>query len=180
MSKSPEIVSTTVLSVRRDGRVVVASDGQVTLDKTVVKGAAKKVRRLAEGKVLCGFAGGAADALSLLGRLDEKLAAHSGQLERAAVELVRDWRTDRILRRLEAMLVVADAERTFVLSGTGDLIEPDEGIVGIGSGSVPAMGAGRALMTHTDLDARTIAVEAMKVAGAMDIYTNDSLTIEEL
>jgi ATP-dependent HslUV protease subunit HslV len=180
MPKPPKFVRTTVLAVRRNGRVVLASDGQVTLNNTIVKGAARKVRRMADGKVLCGFAGGAADAFALLARLEEKLSAHQGQLERAAVELVRDWRTDRILRRLEAMLVVADAERTFVLSGTGDLIEPDEGIVGIGSGSVPAMAAARALMDHTELDARSIAAAAMRIAGGMDIYTNDQLTIEEL
>jgi ATP-dependent HslUV protease subunit HslV len=180
MPKSPKFVRTTVLAVRRDASVVLASDGQVTLNTTIVKGGARKVRRLADGKVLCGFAGGAADAFALLGRLEEKLSAHQGQLERAAVELVRDWRTDRVLRRLEAMLVVADAERTFVLSGTGDLIEPDEGIVGIGSGSVPAMAAARALMTHTEFDARSIATAAMTIAGGMDIYTNDQLTIEEL
>jgi len=180
MPKAPNFVSTTVLAVRRNGHVVLAGDGQVTLNQTIVKGAARKVRRLADGKVLCGFAGAAADAFALLERLEEKLSAHQGQLERAAVELVRDWRTDRVLRRLEAMLLVADAERTFVLSGTGDLIEPDEGIVAIGSGSVPAMAAARALMGHTELDARTIATEAMLVAGSMDIYTNDNLTVEEL
>lgn len=180
MPKAPKFVRTTVLAVRREDRIVLASDGQVTLNTTIVKGAARKVRRLADGKVLAGFAGGAADAFALLGRLEEKLSAHQGQLERAAVELVRDWRTDRVLRRLEAMLVVADAEKTLVLSGTGDLIEPDEGIVGIGSGSVPAMAAARALMNHTELDARSIATEAMRIAGGMDIYTNDQITIEEL
>jgi ATP-dependent HslUV protease subunit HslV len=178
MPKTPRIVATTVLAVRRGEHVVLAADGQVTLNNTVVKGAAKKVRRLADGRVLAGFAGGAADAFALLARFEEKLAAHQGQLERSAVELVRDWRTDRVLRRLEAMLLVADAEKTLVLSGTGDLIEPDEGIVAIGSGSVAAMAAARALARHTELDARTIATEAMFVASSMDIYTNDRLTVE--
>jgi ATP-dependent HslUV protease subunit HslV len=180
MPKTTRIVSTTVLAVRRGKHVALAADGQVTLDKTIVKAAANKIRRLADGSVLAGFAGGAADAFALLTRFEEKLSAHQGQLERSAVELVREWRTDRVLRRLEAMLLVADAQRTFVLSGTGDLIEPDEGIVGIGSGSVAAMAAARALLDHTELDARTIATEAMGVAGSMDIYTNDRLTIEEL
>lgn len=180
MPESPRIVSTTVLAVRRGANVVLAGDGQVTLNNNVVKAAAKKVRRLADGRVLAGFAGAAADAFALLSRFEEKLAAHQNQLERSAVELVRDWRTDRVLRRLEAMLLVADAEKTFVLSGTGDLIEPDEGIVAVGSGSAPAMAAARALAAHTDLDARTIAIEAMTVVASMDIYTNDNLTVEEL
>lgn len=180
MAEFPRIVSTTILAVRRGPNVVLVGDGQVTLNNTVVKTAAKKVRRLADGRVLAGFAGAAADAFALLSRFEEKLAAHSGQLERSAVELVRDWRTDRVLRRLEAMLIVADTEKTLVLSGTGDLIEPDKGIVAVGSGSVSAMAAARALADHTDLDARTIAIEAMKVAASMDIYTNDHLTVEEL
>ena len=180
MPKTSRFVSTTVLAVRRGERIALAADGQVTLDTTVVKVAARKLRRLADGRVLAGFAGGAADAFALLTRFEEKLSAHQGQLERSAVELVRDWRTDRVLRRLEAMLLVADSQRTFVLSGTGDLIEADEGIVGIGSGSVAAMAAARALLHHTELDARTIATEAMTVAGSMDIYTNDRVTVEEL
>ncbi len=180
MPKSLQIVGTTVLAVRRGPNVALVGDGQVTLNNTVVKTAAKKVRRLADGRVRAGFAGAAADAFALLSRFEEKLAAHQGQLERSAVELVRDWRTDRVLRRLEAMLLVADAEKTLVLSGTGDLIEPDEGIVAVGSGSAPAMAAARALAAHTDLDARTIAIEAMNVAANMDIYTNDNLTVEEL
>jgi ATP-dependent HslUV protease subunit HslV len=180
MAETMRIISTTVLAVRRGSSVALVGDGQVTLNNTVVKASAKKVRRLAEGRVLAGFAGAAADAFALLTRFEEKLAAHQSQLERSAVELVRDWRTDRVLRRLEAMLIVADAEKTLVLSGTGDLIEPDEGIVAVGSGSVPAMAAAQALAAHTELDARTIAVEAMKVAASMDIYTNGNLTIEEL
>ncbi|HEX6850532.1 MAG TPA: ATP-dependent protease subunit HslV [Candidatus Polarisedimenticolaceae bacterium] len=176
----PEIRSTTILCVRRDGRVAMAGDGQVTLDRTIVKHGARKVRRVGDGAVLAGFAGGAADAFALLSRFEEKLAAHPGQIERAAVELVRDWRTDRVLRRLEAMLVVADARRSFLLSGTGDLIEPDDGILGIGSGSTAAVAAARALVAHTALDAKSIAVEAMRVAASTDVYTNDTLTVEEL
>lgn len=180
MPRFPEIHGTTVLTVRRDGKVAMAGDGQVTLDRAVVKHGAKKVRRLADGAVLAGFAGGAADAFALLTRFEEKLQAHRGQLERAAVELVRDWRTDRVLRRLEAMLVVADGKRTFLLSGTGDLIEPDDGVLGIGSGSVAATAAARALLSHTALSAREIAEEAMRIAAGIDLYTNDRLTVEEL
>ncbi len=171
---------TTIVSVRRGEKVVVAGDGQVTLDHTVVKARARKVRRLADGSVLAGFAGGAADAFSLLTRLEEKLAAHQGQLERAAVELVRDWRTDRVLRRLEAMLVVADRRRTFLLSGTGDLIEPDDAILAIGSGGVAAAAAARALIRHTELDARTLAIEALRIAAEIDVFTNDEILVEEL
>jgi ATP-dependent HslUV protease subunit HslV len=180
VSAAPTIRSTTILCVRRDARVAMAGDGQVSLDHAIVKHGARKVRRVGDGSVLAGFAGGAADAFALLHRFEEKLAAYPGQIERAAVELVRDWRTDRVLRRLEAMLVVADARRSFLLSGTGDLIEPDDGIVGIGSGSTAAVAAARALAAHTGLDARTIAVEAMRIAAATDVYTNDTLTVEEL
>lgn len=180
MSPRPTIVSTTILAVRRDGAVAVAGDGQVTLDRAQVKSGARKVRRLADGSVLAGFAGGAADAFALLERFEEKLSAHQGRLERAAVELVREWRTDRVLRRLEAMLVVADRERTLLLSGTGDLIEPDEGVLAVGSGSVAAQAAARALMRHTDFPARRIAEESLRIAADIDIYTNDRLTIEEL
>lgn len=180
MSAAPEFRSTTIVCVRRDAKVAMAGDGQVTLDRTIVKHGARKVRRVGDGNVVAGFAGGAADAFALLNRFEEKLAAYPGQIERAAVELVRDWRTDRALRRLEAMLVVADARRSFLLSGTGDLIEPDDGIVGIGSGATAATAAARALLRHTALDARTIAVEAMHVAAATDVYTNDTLTVEEI
>lgn len=180
MAPSPRIVSTTVLAVRRGSNVVLVGDGQVTLNNTVVKARAKKVRRLAEDRVLAGFAGAAADAFALLSRFEEKLAAYQNQLERSAVELVREWRTDRVLRRLESMLVVADRRRTFLLSGTGDLIEPDDGVLGIGSGSVAAIAAARALLAHTQLDPRTVATEAMRVAAGIDIYTNDELTVEEL
>jgi ATP-dependent HslUV protease subunit HslV len=180
LSERPVFTGTTVLAVRRGGRVAIAGDGQVTLDRAVVKHGARKVRRLSGGSVLAGFAGSAADAFALLTRFEEKLTEHSGQIERASVELVRDWRTDRALRRLEAMLVVADAKRTFLLSGTGDLIEPDDGVLGIGSGSVAAVAAARALVTHTDLGPRQIAEEAMKIAAGLDLYTNDALTVEEL
>ena len=178
--KRPRIVATTILAVRRGEKVVLAGDGQVTLDNTMVKGRARKVRRLADGAVLAGFAGGAADAFSLLTRFEEKLAGYQGQLERAAVELVREWRTDRVLRRLEALLIVADASRTFLLSGTGDLIEPDDGVVGIGSGSVAATAAARALLAHTELAPREIATHALEIAAGIDIYTNAELTVEEL
>lgn len=176
----PRFHHTTILAVRRDGRVAVAGDGQVTLDRTIMKHGAVKVRRVSGGDVLVGFAGGAADALTLLDRFEERLSQHSGQLERAAVELVREWRTDRALRRLEAMLVVADRERTLLLSGTGDLIEPDDGILGIGSGSVPAVAAARALARHTDLSAADIAREALGIAASTDLYTNDRIAVEEL
>ena len=180
MGRFPRLKSTTILAVRRGENVVLVGDGQVTLEQTMVKGQARKVRRLADGNVIAGFAGGAADALSLLSRLEEKLAEYQGQLERAAVEMVRDWRTDRILRRLEAMLVVADTRTTLLLSGNGDLIEPDDGVVGIGSGSVAAMAAARALLSRTELDAKTVATEALLIAAGMDVYTNDQLIVEEL
>ena len=176
----PRIVSTTILSVRRAENVVMVGDGQVTLDQSMVKGKAKKVRRMATGSVIAGFAGGAADAFALLGRFEDKLSQYQNQIERAAVELVREWRTDRALRRLEAMLIVADRQRTFLLSGTGDLIEPDDGVLGIGSGSVAAVAAARALVAHSDLEPRVIATEAMRIASGIDIYTNDELTVEEL
>jgi ATP-dependent HslUV protease subunit HslV len=180
MASRRGFTGTTILTVRRGERVAMAGDGQVTLEHAVVKHGARKVRRLSEGSVLAGFAGAAADAFALLTRFEEKLSAHPGQLERASVELVRDWRTDRALRRLEAMLVVADARRTFLLSGSGDLIAPDDGVLGVGSGSVAAMAAARALIAHTDLDARAVATEAMRIAAGIDLYTNDRLTIEEI
>jgi ATP-dependent HslUV protease subunit HslV len=180
MAHGPVVTGTTILTLRRDGRVAMGGDGQVTLERTIVKQGARKVRALAGGAILAGFAGGAADAIALLSRFEEKLSAHGGQIERAAVELVRDWRTDRVLRRLEAMLVVADSTRTFLLSGTGDLIEPDDGVLGIGSGSVAAMAAARALLSHTPLDARVIVTEALKIAAGLDLYTNDQLVVEEI
>jgi ATP-dependent HslUV protease subunit HslV len=172
--------ATTVLAVRRDARVVVASDGQVTLGNTVVKHHARKVRRLFHDRVLAGFAGSAADGFALFSRFESKLEEHRGNLERAAVELARDWRTDRLLRRLEAMMVVADARATYLLSGTGDLIEPDDGVVGIGSGGAFAMAAARALVQHSELDARAVVESAMHIAADICIYTNHHLVIEEL
>jgi ATP-dependent HslUV protease subunit HslV len=180
MTRQPRITGTTILAVRKDRHVVLAGDGQVTLEHSIVKGGARKIRRLAEGAVLAGFAGGAADAFALLTRFEEKLASHQGQLERAAVELVRDWRTDRALRRLEAMLVVADAAKTFLLSGTGDLIEPDDGVLAVGSGGVAAAAAARALLEHTDLSGREVATSALRIAATIDIYTNDRIVIEEI
>ena len=180
MEPRPRFTGTTILAVRRGERVALVGDGQVTLERSIVKSSACKVRRLAAGSVLAGFAGGAADAFALLGRFEEKLSEHQGQLERAAVELVREWRTDRVLRRLEALLVVADARRTLLLSGTGDLIEPDDGVIGIGSGGVAAVAAARALLAHTSLAPREVAVEALRIAAGIDIFTNDRVTVEEL
>ena len=157
-----------------------AGDGQVTLGNTVLKHSARKIRRLYNESILAGFAGSAADSFALFSRFETKLEQYRGNLERAAVELARDWRTDRILRRLEAMLIVADKRSTFLLSGTGDLIEPDDGIVAVGSGGPFAMAAARALARHSPLDSRQIAVEAMKIAADICIYTNPNLTIEEL
>ena len=174
------IRSTTVLAVRREGEVAVAADGQVTLDKTIVKEGALKVRRLAGGSVLAGFAGGAADAFSLFSRFEAKLEEHGRRLERAAVELVRDWRSDRVLRQLEALLVVADKERTLLLSGTGDLIEPDDGLLAIGSGGSLALAAARALVRHSELGAEDIAREALGIAAEIDIYTGGSIVCETL
>jgi ATP-dependent HslUV protease, peptidase subunit HslV len=174
------IHSTTILAVRHNQRAVLAGDGQVTLGDTVVKQSARKIRRLYNDKILAGFAGSAADSFALFSRFEAKLEQYRGQIERSAVELAKDWRTDRILRRLEAMLIVMDANSTFLLSGNGDLIEPDDGIVGIGSGGAYAAAAARALVKHTALDARTIAESAMAVAAGICIYTNNNLTIEEL
>jgi len=176
----PDIHSTTILSVRRGGVVVVAGDGQVTLGNTVVKSGAKKVRTLGEGRAIGGFAGSAADGIALFERLDDKLRAQRSPLRRAAVELAKEWRTDRALRKLEAMLVVADAEATFILSGSGDVIEPDDGVCSIGSGGPYALSAARALSRHTELGARAITEAAMKIAAEICIYTNSNLTIEEL
>lgn len=176
----PNFDATTVLAVRRDTHVVLASDGQVTLGNTVVKHHARKVRRLFHDRVLAGFAGSAADGFALFSRFEGKLEEHRGNLERAAVELARDWRTDRLLRRLEAMMVVADSRVTYLLSGTGDLIEPDDGVIGIGSGGPFAMAAARGLARHTTLDARGIVEAAMDIAADLCIYTNHHLVIEEL
>jgi ATP-dependent HslUV protease subunit HslV len=175
-----KVHSTTILSVRRGSQVVVAGDGQVTLGNTVVKGGAKKVRRLGEGRAIGGFAGSAADGMALFERLEEKLSSQRSPLRRAAVELAKEWRTDRALRRLEAMLVVADGEATFLISGSGDVIEPDDGVCAIGSGGGYALAAARALVRHTELPPRQIAETAMRLAAEICIYTNDHLTIEEL
>ena len=172
--------STTVLCVRRDGKVVMAGDGQVTLGDNVIKHSARKIRRLYQDKILAGFAGSTADAFSLFARFESKLEQYHGNLGRAAVELAKDWRTDKMLRQLEALLLVADQSQTFLISGQGDVIEPDSGIAAIGSGGSFATSAATALMEHTQLPARQIAEEAMKIAGKICIYTNDKVTIEEL
>src|SRR5450432_1799388 len=178
--RTPRIRSTTVLCVRRGGSVVMAADGQVTMGDSVIKHSARKIRRLYQDKILAGFAGSTADAFSLFGRFESKLEQYAGNLGRAAVELAKDWRTDRMLRHLEALLIVADLSATFVLSGNGDVIEPDEGIVAIGSGGSYALAAARALVENTELTAREIAEKSLKIAGQICIYTNDQLTIEEL
>ena len=172
--------STTILAVRHRGQSVMAGDGQVTFGQTVMKQTARKIRRLYNDRILAGFAGSAADSFALFSRFEAKLEQYRGNLERSAVELARDWRTDRLLRRLEAMLIVSDKRATFLLSGTGDLIEPDDGIVAVGSGGPFAMAAARALIRHSALDARQIASEAMSIAADICIYTNPNLTIEEL
>jgi len=171
---------TTVLAVRRDGRVALGSDGQVTLGNTVLKGTASKIRRLAGGKVLAGFAGSVADALALFTRFEAKLEAFGHNLERAAVELARDWRTDKALRHLEAMLITADVKTTLLVSGTGEVLSPDDEVVAVGSGGGFALAAARALLAHTDLGAGDIVREALGIASSIDIYTNDHLNIEEL
>jgi ATP-dependent HslUV protease subunit HslV len=176
----PPVHATTVLAVRHQGKVVLASDGQVTLGQTVVKHQARKVRRLYHDKVLAGFAGTAADGFALFGRFEAKLEEHRGNLERASVELARDWRTDRMLRRLEAMMLVADTRAMYLLSGTGDLIEPDDGVMGIGSGGPFAMAAARALVSNSTLDARAIVERAMAIAADICIYTNGRTVLEEL
>ncbi|NPA95408.1 MAG: ATP-dependent protease subunit HslV [Thermodesulfobacteria bacterium] len=169
---------TTVIAVRHKGKVVLAGDGQVTLGNTVVKKNARKVRRLFNGNVITGFAGATADAFTLFERLDAKLEAHGGNLLRAAVELAKDWRTDKLLRRLEAMLIAADKEHTLLISGSGDVIEPDDGIIAIGSGGPYALAAARALVAHSDLDAEEIAKKALEIAGDICIYTNHNLVFE--
>lgn len=174
------IRSTTILAVRHGGRAVLAGDGQVTLGQTVVKQSARKIRRLYNDRVLAGFAGSAADSFALFARFEAKLEQYRGHLERSAVELAKDWRSDRILRRLEAMLIVLDAHATFLLSGNGDLIEPDDGIVAIGSGGPYALAAAKALAANTDLDARAIAQKAMTIASEICIYTNATIAVEEL
>ena len=174
------IRSTTILTVRRTGYVVMAGDGQVSFGNTIMKAGAKKVRRLGEGNAIAGFAGSAADGLALFERLDAKLREHRGNLRRASVELAKDWRSDKALRRLEAMLLVADKEATFVLSGSGDIIEPDDGIAAIGSGGSYALAAARALLQNTALSAGEIAERALKIAAEICIYTNDRVTVKQL
>jgi ATP-dependent HslUV protease, peptidase subunit HslV len=180
MRSKPSIRSTTVLSVRREGKVVLAADGQVTLGEAVIKHTAKKIRRLYQDKVLAGFAGSTADAFSLFSRFEAKLEQYHGNMGRAAVELGKDWRTDKVLRHLEALLLVCDKDQTFVISGGGDVIEPDSGIAAIGSGGAYATAAARALYENTQLPARKIAEEAMRIASEICIYTNSNLTLEEL
>jgi len=180
MKEKRLVRSTTVLSVRRDGKVVMAGDGQVTLGEGIVKHTAKKIRRLYQDKILAGFAGSTADAFALFSRFESKLEQYHGNLGRAAVELAKDWRTDKMLRQLEAMLLVSDASQTFLISGHGDVIEPDEAVAAVGSGGPYALAAAEALIQHTDLPARKVAEEAMRIAGKMCIYTNDKVTIEEL
>jgi ATP-dependent HslUV protease subunit HslV len=172
--------STTILAVRHRDKAVLAGDGQVTLGQTIVKQSARKIRRLYNDRILAGFAGSAADSFALFGRFESKLEQYRGNLERSVVELAKDWRSDRILRRLEAMLVVLDRSSMFLLSGTGDLIEPDDGVVAIGSGGPYALAAAKALVRNSDLEARAIAEKAMGIAGEICIYTNTNIVIEEL
>ena len=171
---------TTILCVRHKGQVSMAGDGQVTLGHSVVKHGARKIRRVHNGTILAGFAGSAADAIALFTKFEAKLEEFRGNLERASVELVKDWRTDRVLRRLEAHLVVANGQHAYLLSGTGDLIEPDDGLIALGSGGPLALAAARALIKHSDLDAPTIAIEAMRITSDIDIYTNENIAVETL
>ena len=180
MPRQRVIRSTTVLCVRRDGKVVLAGDGQVTMGSEILKSSARKVRRLHDDKILAGFAGSTADALSLFSRFEDKLQQHHGRLSRASVELARDWRTDKMLRHLEALLLVADTKNTLMISGTGDVIEPDDQVAGVGSGGPYAVAAATALMHHTQLSARQIAEEAMAVAAKICVYTNETVSFEEL
>src|SRR5256884_3177808 len=182
MSKEtmPKVRSTTVLLVRRNGRVALAGDGQVTMGETVMKSGARKVRRLYNDKILAGFAGATGDAFALLTRFEAKLEQYHGNLERAAIELSKEWRTDKVLRHLEALLVVADEKTSFLLSGNGDVISPDDGVLAIGSGGSYALAAARALVAPTNLSARDIALEAMRIAGEICIYSNANVVLEEL
>src|SRR5207253_8129054 len=175
-----KVRSTTVLHVRRNGRVAVAGDGQVTLGETVMKSGARKVRRLYNDRIVAGFAGATADAFSLLTRFEGKLEQYHGNLERAAIELSKDWRTDKILRNLEALLIVADEKTSFLLSGNGDVIAPDDGLLAIGSGGSYALAAARALVENTEMSAREVATEAMRIAGEICIYSNTNIIVEEL
>ena len=181
MPRHPQTLhGTTILAVRRDGRAAIAGDGQVTLGQTVMKHTARKLRRLHNGQVLAGFAGSAADALTLFAKFEAKLEEYRGNLKRAAVELSKDWRTDRVLRRLEALLVVLDKQSMVLGSGSGDVIEPDDGLLAVGSGGMYALAAARALVQHSELDAPAIARESMKVAAGICIYPNDHITVETL
>jgi ATP-dependent HslUV protease, peptidase subunit HslV len=180
MASSIELHGTTILAVRRHGSCAIAGDGQVTLGQTIVKHTARKIRRLHNGQVLAGFAGSTADALALFTKFEAKIEEHRGNLERAAVELSKDWRTDRVLRRLEAFLVALDRDSAFLLSGAGDVITPDDGLLAVGSGGPFALAAARALARHTDLDAGTLALEAMKIAAGICVYTNETIVVETL
>ena len=171
---------TTILAVRHKGKAAVAGDGQVTMNNNIIKHKAKKVRRIYNDKIIVGFAGATADALNLSERLEAKLERYNGNLTRSAVELARDWRTDKYLRRLEAIMIAMDETRIYLISGNGDVIEPDEGIIGIGSGGVSAQAAASALIKHTDMDARSIVQEAMKIAASICVFTNTDVTIEEM
>ncbi len=177
---APTFHATTVVCVRHRGQVAIAADGQVSIGQTIVKANARKVRKLYHDRVVSGFAGAAADAFTLFARFEAKLDEHRGNLARAAVELAKDWRTDRVLRRLEALLAIADREQSFIVSGTGDIIEPDDGLIGIGSGGPFALAAARALIAHSDLDAKAVVTEAMRIAAGICVYTNDHVTVETL
>ncbi|MFZ1865737.1 MAG: ATP-dependent protease subunit HslV [Polyangiales bacterium] len=176
----PRFHSTTIVAVRRDGRAAMAGDGQVSFGQTVMKGQARKVRRIADGTVVAGFAGATADAFTLLDRFEGKLKEYRGSLQRAAVELAKDWRTDRYLRRLEAMLIVMNADSTLLISGTGDVIEPDEGVIAIGSGGSYALAAARALIRNSDLSAADIARRSLEIAAEICVYTNHEIVVEEM
>jgi ATP-dependent HslUV protease subunit HslV len=176
----PTVHATTVVCVRHRGQVAIAADGQVSIGQTIVKANARKVRKHYHDRVVSGFAGAAADAFTLFERFEAKLEEYRGNLRRAAVELAKDWRSDRVLRRLEALLAVADLEQSFIISGTGDLIEPDDGLIGIGSGGPFALAAARALVAHSDLDAKAVVTEAMRVAASICVYTNDRVIVETL
>ncbi|HXY61383.1 MAG TPA: ATP-dependent protease subunit HslV [Nitrospirota bacterium] len=180
MNELTSLHATTILAVRRNGKTAIAGDGQVTVGSTVMKHNAKKVRKMYNDKVLAGFAGATADAFTLFEKFEAKLEQFHGNLTRAAVELAKDWRTDKVLRRLEALMIIADEERSFILSGNGDVIEPENGIAAIGSGGPYALAAAKALIDHTSLDARAVVEQSLKIAGEICIYTNTEITVEEL
>jgi ATP-dependent HslUV protease subunit HslV len=177
---APIVRSTTIVAVRRNGKVAVAGDGQISFDQTIMKSRARKVRRLYNDKIIAGFAGSTADAFTLFARFESKLEQYHGQLQRAAVELGKEWRTDKFLRHLEALLIVADENTTLLISGGGDVVEPDDGVIAIGSGGSYALSAARALLRHTELSAVDIATEALKIAGEICVFTNSNLVVEEL